>query len=141
MTVEFDLSSGSESVEDLKDLLELYLAKKGQVSAGEAVPGPPDPEQIRRLRRLSEGLTEKQLQVWHIFMENPGPIAASRLKGLLPELKHPGALPGVFRAAHRWVTQLAGDKKDCPFTQVRWTGSEGIYRGLTLDEVQALQEG
>jgi hypothetical protein len=144
ITVEFDLTQGEGSVEQLRDFLTAYLARGGKAALLEpgAVQGDyVGPEQLTRLRRLTEGLTPKQAQVWSIFMANPGPIAASRLKELLPELRQPGALPGVFRAAHRWVTQLGGPKGDCPFVQIRWTGSEGIYRGLTPAEADALAGG
>ncbi|HEY8346083.1 MAG TPA: hypothetical protein VIL07_02260 [Symbiobacteriaceae bacterium] len=143
--VEFDLSEGESAVREFQDFLHAYL-NRGAKPTGSEVSTPDscrqtvDPDQINRLRRLSEGLTQKQLQVWRVFMENPGPISATKLKNLLPELKQPGALPGVFRAAHRWVTQLGGEKSDCPFTQIRWTGSEGIYRGLTPEEVEALRQ-
>lgn len=145
VTVEFDVSAGEGSVRALRDLLDQYLAHaepgSAQLSIHErdAPETGVEPAQLARLRRLAEGLTDKQGQVWQVFLAHPGPIAASRLKTLLPDLKQPGALPGVFRATHRWVTQLGGEKGDSPFTQIRWTGSEGIYRGLTPAEAAALQ--
>jgi len=142
--VEFDVSSGEGSIRELRDFLGAYLSEHNRMEDSpapgeEPVANSADHEQVRRLRRLAEGLTEKQVQVWRVFVDNPGPIAASRLKTVLPELRQPGALPGVFRAAHRWVTQLGGEKSECPFAQIRWTGSEGVYRGLTPAEVEALR--
>ncbi|GEQ23282.1 hypothetical protein CBU02nite_37880 [Clostridium butyricum] len=95
---------------------------------------------LNRLKKFMNNLTDKQLKVFKYFMNNPGPVDSNKLKEDLPFLKPHGAMPGVFSATKRWIS-LGGKREDSPFVQIDWDKSSkyGIYRGLTTDEIEYLK--
>lgn len=148
VTIEFEVADGHQGVKELRDMLDAYMEHAGddpeepvgEIRAVESTAGDVDMDHLIRLRRLEDGLSDKQRQIWTFMLENPGPVTASVLKERFEWLRPQGALAGVFRATRRWMA-LGGLRETSPFVQVRWLGAEGgEYRGLTAAEVTALAQ-
>ncbi|PWK16475.1 hypothetical protein [Tumebacillus permanentifrigoris] len=152
VTLHFDMSDSKTSTQDLRALLEYLSGEVESVdveieeSNEQAVKaeyyeqnGVVDSKQVRLLKELQAGLTERQAPVFDYFIKNPGIHSAEELKRAFPDLRGLGKLPGVFRAKHRYVA-LGGNEFGCPFVQVSWNHELGCgnYRGLSKAEAKAL---
>lgn len=96
-------------------------------------------EHFIRLNKFKDVITTKQKQVFDYFMTNPGPLYGDDLRKNLSILQPQGALPGIFKATHRWVS-MGGAKCDCPFFSIEWNSVRHCnkYRGLTPEEISHL---